>query len=170
MNLNNFTLKSQEAIQQAQQIAMTDEHQSIENGHILKGILAVDETVTPFLLKKLNVNTTIFSKALDKIVESYPKVSGGGQQYLSNSATQAVNKAQNFMKEFGDEYVSIEHLLLGILVSKDSVAQLMKDNGITEKDLKSAIKELRKGERVTSASQEETYNALKKYAINFNEQ
>ncbi len=169
MNLNNFTLKSQEAIQQAQQFAMANDQQAIELGHILKGILAVDETVTPFLLKKLNVNTSIFSKALDKIAESYPKVSGGNP-YLSNTAAQALAKANNFLKEFGDEYVSIEHLLLGILSVKDSVSQLMKDNGINEKDLKSAIKELRKGERVTSASQEETYNALKKYAINFNEQ
>lgn len=170
MNLNNFTLKSQEAVQQAQQFALGGEHQSIECGHILQGILSVDETVTPFLLKKLNVNTGIFSKALDKIVLSYPKVSGGGQQYLSQTANQSIVKAQNYAKEFSDEYVSIEHLLLGILSVKDSVSQLMKDNGITEKDLKSAIKELRKGERVTSTSQEETYNALKKYAINFNEQ
>src|ERR1035437_1795969 len=171
MNLEKFTLKSQEAIQQAQQIAMTNEHQAIENGHILKGILSVDESVTPFLLKKLNVNVGIFTKALDKIIESYPKVSGGnGQQHLSNPATQAVSKAQTYMKEFSDEYVSIELLLLGILSAKDSVSQMMKDSGITEKDLKSAIKELRKGERVTSHSQEETYNALKKYAINFNEQ
>ncbi len=171
MNLEKFTLKSQEAIQQAQQIAMTNEHQAIENGHILKGILSVDESVTPFLLKKMNVNVVIFTKALDKIIESYPKVSGGnGQQHLSNPATQAVSKAQTYMKEFSDEYVSIELLLLGILSAKDSVSQMMKDSGITEKDLKAAIKELRKGENVTSHSQEETYNALKKFAINFNEQ
>ena len=114
MNLNNFTLKSQEAIQQAQQLALGKEHQSIENGHILKGILDSDDSVTPFLLKKLNVNISIFIKALEKIVESYPKVSGGGQ-YLSQTANQSIAKAQNFAKEFKDEYVSIEHLLLGIL-------------------------------------------------------
>ncbi|MBI4947577.1 MAG: ATP-dependent chaperone ClpB [Bacteroidetes bacterium] len=171
MNLEKFTLKSQEAIQQAQQIAMSNEHQAIENGHILKGILSVDESVTPFLLKKLNINTNIFTKALDKIIESYPKVSGGNsQQHLSHSANQTVSKAESYMKEFSDEYVSIELLLLGIISAKDSVSQMMKDIGITEKDLKAAIKELRKGERVTSNSQEETYNALKKYAINFNEQ
>ncbi|MFI5164292.1 MAG: ATP-dependent chaperone ClpB, partial [Bacteroidia bacterium] len=169
MNLEKFTLKSQESIQQAQQLALGKENQSIENGHILKGILDSDDSVTPFLLKKLNVNISIFTKTLDKIVESYPKVSGGGQ-YLSQTANQAIAKAQNFAKEFNDEYVSIEHLLLGILSVKDPVSQMMKDSGITEKDLKASIKELRKGEKVTSHSQEETYNALKKYAINFNEQ
>ncbi|TAL61772.1 MAG: AAA family ATPase, partial [Bacteroidetes bacterium] len=169
MNLNNFTLKSQESIQQAQQLALRGEHQSIENGHILKGILDSDDSVTPFLLKKLNVNVQIFIKTLDRIVESYPKVSGGGQN-LSSTANQALAKAQNYMKEFSDEYVSIEHLLLGILSVKDSTSQMMKDIGITEKDLKTAIKELRKGEKVTSSSQEETYNSLKKYANNLNEQ
>jgi len=168
MNLTNLTIKSQEAVQQAQQIATLNEQQAIENGHILKGILEVDENVTPFLLKKLNVNTGIFTKALDKIVESYPKVSGGNQ-YLSNSANQALTKASAYLKEFGDEYVSIEHLLLGILSAKDSAAQLLKDNGVNEKELKLAIRELRKGSKVTSASAEETYNSLNKYAINLNE-
>jgi ATP-dependent Clp protease ATP-binding subunit ClpB len=167
MNLNNFTIKSQEAVQQAQQIALTNGQQAIENGHILKGIMAVDENVTPFILKKLNVNTAMFNKALDKIVESYPKVSGANQ-YLSQPATLALTKANNYLKDFNDEYVSIEHLLLGILASKDTISQLMKDNGITEKDLKAAITDLRKGSRVTSHSQEETYNALSKYAINLN--
>ncbi len=169
MNLNNFTLKSQEAIQQAQQIAMTKGHQAIETGHILKGILEVDENVTPFLLKKLNVNTGMFTQVADRILDSYPKVTGGGQ-HLSNAANQALVKAVNSLKDFKDEFVSIEHLLLGLLESGDQVAQLMKDNGINAKDLKAAIRELRKGGRVTSASQEETYNALSKYAINLNAQ
>jgi ATP-dependent Clp protease ATP-binding subunit ClpB len=170
MNLNNFTLKSQEAIQQAQQLATAQNNQAIETGHILKGILEVDENVTPFLLKKLNVNTNLFSQVVDRITESYPKVSGGNSQYLSNTANQALLKAVNHLKEFGDEFVSIEHLLLGLLDTGDQVAQLMKDNGITSKDLKSAIRELRKGSTVTSASAEETYNALNKYAINLNAQ
>jgi ATP-dependent Clp protease ATP-binding subunit ClpB len=169
MNLNNFTIKSQEAVQQAMQIATINSQQAIENGHLLKGILAVDENVTPFILKKLNVNAPMFIKVIDKIVEGYPKVSGG-QPYLSNAANQAVAKATNYLKEFGDEFVSIEHLLLGILASKDTISQLMKDNGVTEKDLKAAISELRKGAKVTSQSAEETYNALNKYAINLNEQ
>ena len=169
MNFNNFTIKSQEAVQQAIQIATINAQQAIENGHLLKGILSVDENVTPFILKKLNVNTGMFEKALDKIVESYPKVSGG-QPYLSNAANQAVAKASGYLKEFGDEFVSIEHLLLGILASKDSISQLLKDNGVTEKDLKAAITELRKGSKVTSQTAEETYNALNKYAINLNDQ
>ena len=169
MNLNNFTIKSQEAVQQAVQIATVNGQQAIENGHILKGILEVDENVTPFILKKLNVNTQIFGKALDKIVEGYPKVSGG-QPYLSNSANQAVAKASTYLKEFGDEYVSIEHLLLAILSTKDTISQLLKDNGVTEKDLKAAIAELRKGSKVTSQTAEDTYNSLNKYAINLNEQ
>lgn len=170
MNLNNFTLKSQEAIQQAQQYATSQNNQAIETGHILKGILAVDENVTPFLLKKLNVNTALFSQVVDRINDSYPKVTGGNTQYLSNTANQALVKAVSHLKEFNDEFVSIEHLLLGLLDTNDQVSQLMKDNGITSKDLKAAIRELRKGATVTSASAEETYNALNKYAINLNAQ
>ncbi|MES2139081.1 MAG: ATP-dependent chaperone ClpB [Bacteroidota bacterium] len=169
MNLNNFTIKSQEAVQQAMQIATVNGQQAIENGHILKGILEVDENVTPFLLKKLNVNTQMFSLALDKIVEGYPKVSGG-QPFLSNHANQAISKASAYLKEFGDEYVSIEHLLLAILSTKDTISQLLKDNGVNEKDLKTAIAELRKGAKVTSQTAEDTYNTLNKFAINLNEQ
>jgi ATP-dependent Clp protease ATP-binding subunit ClpB len=169
MNLNNFTLKSQEAIQQAQQMAVGNGNPAIEPGHILKGILEVDQNVTPFLFKKLNINIPIFRQALDKIVERYPKISDSNTgQYLSNEAQQALAKAANFIKEFKDEYVSIEHLLLGILNTKDTVSQLMKDSGITENDLKKAIQELRKGSTVTSSGQEETYNALNKYAIDLN--
>lgn len=169
MNLNNFTIKSQEAIQQAMQIATVTGNQAIENGHILKAILEVDENVTPFILKKLGVNQSVFSKTVDAIVNSYPKVSGG-QPYLSNAANQTVSKATNYLKEFKDEYVSIEHLLLGILASGDAVAQLMKDNGIKEKELNAAITELRKGSTVTSQSADENYNALNKYAVNLNTQ
>jgi ATP-dependent Clp protease ATP-binding subunit ClpB len=169
MNLNNFTLKSQEAIQNAQQVAMTEGHQAIETGHVLKGILAVDENVTPYLLKKMNINANLFSQLTDRIVQSYPKVSGGGQ-YLSQNANKTVVKAIALLKEFNDEFVSLEHLLLALLDTGDQVSQMMKDQGITAKDLKAAIKEIRKGDRVTSASQEETYNALNKYAINLNDQ
>ncbi len=169
MNINNFTIKSQEAVQQAIQIATVNGQQYIENGHLLKGILEVDENVTPFILKKLNVNTPLFTKALDKIVEGYPKVSGA-QPYLSNTANQAIAKASTYLKEFGDEYVSIEHLLLAMLSTKDTISQLLKDNGVNEKDLKAAINELRKGAKVTSQTAEDTYNALNKYAVNLNEQ
>jgi len=169
MNFNNFTIKSQEAIQQAVTIATMNGQQAVENGHILKSILQVDDSVTPFILKKLGINEQVFSKTLDSIVNSYPKVSGG-QPYLSNSANQTVAKANSYLQEFKDEFVSIEHLLLGVLASGDGVSKMMKDLGVTEKDLKSVITELRKGERVTSQSQEETYNSLNKYAINLNEQ
>ena len=169
MNFNNFTIKSQEAVQQAVTLATINGQQAIENGHILKSILQVDESVTPFILKKLGINEQVFSKTLDSMVNSYPKVSGG-QPYLSNSANQTIAKANSYLQEFKDEFVSIEHLLLGILAGNDAVAQMMKDLGITEKDLKAVITELRKGERVTSQSQEETYNSLNKFAINLNEQ
>lgn len=169
MNLNNFTIKSQEAIQQAVTLATMNGNQSIENGHILKSIMEVDENVLPFILKKLGIKPDVFEKTLDSILKSYPKVQGG-QPYLSSAANQTIAKANTYLKEFKDEFVSIEHLLLGILGSGDSVAGMMKDVGISEKDLKAAIKELRKGASVTSQTQEDTYNALNKYAINLNAQ
>jgi len=169
MNLNNLTIKSQEAVQQAQQVAMESGHQALDAGHLLKGILLVDENVAPFILKKLQVNLEIFKKTLDKIIESYPKVSGG-DVYLGKTANETLVKANTLLKEFGDEYVSIEHLLLAILKVKSDVSQLMKDNGVNAKDMVAAIKELRKGSKVTSQGAEETYNALGKYAVNLNEQ
>ncbi len=169
MNLNNYTIKSQETIQQALQLATVNGNQAIETGHILKAILEVDENVTPFILKKLNINQVTFTKLVESVLNSYPKVSGG-QPYVSNAANQALAKASTFLKEYKDEYVSIEHLLLGLLNAGDSVSNLMKDAGIKEKDLKAAITELRKGERVTSQSQEETYNSLNKFAVNLNQQ
>ena len=168
MNLNNLTIKSQEALQQAQQIAQSFGHQQIENEHIFKGILEVDENVTPFILKKLNVNVDLFKKVLDSTLQSFPKVTGGEIQF-SRDASYMLNEAIAIAKKMNDEYVSIEHLILAIFKSKSKVAQILKDQGVTEKGLESAIEELRKGERVTSASAEETYNALNKYAKNLNE-
>ncbi len=168
MNLNKFTIKSQEAVQKAQEIAGSNNNQAIESIHLLKGILLADENVIPFLLKKLNVNYPVFSKAVDKIIESLPKVSGGNQ-YLSNEAADVLNKAQGYLKEFGDEFASIEHILLSILEVKSSASQLLKDNGITKKDLITAIKDLRKGSTVNSQSAEDQYNALNRYARNLND-
>ena len=168
MNFDNFTIKSQEAVQKATEIAMARQNQSIEPSHILKGMLTVDENVIPYLLKKLNVNLDIFSSALDKIIESFPRVSGG-QQYLSNDSTQALQKATSISQEFKDEFVSIEHLLLGILSVNDSTSRLLKDSGVTEKELNAAIRQLRKGSMVTSQTSEETYNSLNKYARNLND-
>ncbi|MEO1623967.1 MAG: Clp protease N-terminal domain-containing protein, partial [Bacteroidota bacterium] len=168
MNFNNFTIKSQEAFQRAQQIAMGNGQQAIELGHLLKGLLEVDENVAPYVIKKLGVNFEMVKKALDGIVRSYAKVNGSGQQYLSRSVTEVIQKSSTFLKEFGDEFVSVEHLLLAILSVKDSVSQMLKDSGISEKGLKSAIQELRKGRKVTSNSVENQYNALSKYAQNLN--
>lgn len=169
MNLNNYTIKSQEAIQQAVQLATIGGQQAIETGHILKGILEVDENVTPYILKKLNVNPASFEKMVDSVIKSYPKVTGG-QPYLSTAANQALAKAVGSLKEYKDEFVSIEHLLLGLINAGDSISNMMKDAGLKEKEIKAAITELRKGERVTSQSAEETYNSLSKYAVNLNAQ
>ncbi|MEO5776928.1 MAG: ATP-dependent chaperone ClpB [Flavobacterium sp.] len=168
MNINNLTIKSQEALQQAQQIAQGFGQQQLENEHIFKGILEVDENVTPFILKKLNVNVDLFKKILDTTIQSFPKVSGS-EIMLSRDANTMLNEANIIAKKMNDEYVSIEHLILAIFKSKSKVAHILKDQGVTEKGLESAIAEIRKGERVTSASAEETYNALNKYAKNLNE-
>ncbi|MFZ4399019.1 MAG: ATP-dependent chaperone ClpB [Bacteroidales bacterium] len=167
MNFNNFTIKSQEAVQKAMEIAISQQNQAIENVHILKGMMNVDETLVPFLLKKLNVNIPIFIQTLDKIIESLPK-SSWLTPYLTENVNQSLINANNYLKEFGDEFISIEHLLLGILSNKDTAAKLLKDNGVNEKDLKIAIKELRKGSTVNSQNAEESYNALNKFARNLN--
>ncbi|MFO0322301.1 MAG: ATP-dependent chaperone ClpB [Bacteroidota bacterium] len=169
MNFDNYTIQSQEAIQQAVQIATGNENQAIENGHILKAILEVDKNVIPFIFKKIGINPSNFLKAVEAVVNSYPKVNGA-QPYLSKNANLTIAKATSYLKEFKDEFITIEHLLLGVLSSNDSISQLLKDNGMTEKNLKATIIELRKGATVTSQSQEETYNALNKYAINLNTQ
>jgi len=168
MNFNNYTIKSQEAIQQAQQIAQGFGHQQIENEHIFKGILNVDENVLPFILKKLNVNNNILNQILDAALERFSKVTGGDIM-LSHEAGKTVNEASIIAKKMNDDFVSIEHLILAIFKSKSKIAQVLKDQSVTEKALKSAIDELRKGNRVTSQSQEETYNALNKYAKNLNQ-
>jgi ATP-dependent Clp protease ATP-binding subunit ClpB len=168
MNFNNFTIKSQEAVQKATEIAAAKQHQAIETSHLLKGMLMVDENVVPYLLKKLNVNLEIFTKALDHILDSYPKVSGG-DQFLSGDANKALQKATALAQEFKDEFVSIEHLLLGILSVNDATSRLLKDSGVNEKELRAAIRQLRKGSVVNSQTAEETYNSLNKYARNLNE-
>ncbi|WP_418638970.1 ATP-dependent chaperone ClpB [Winogradskyella sp.] len=168
MNFNNYTIKSQEAIQQAQQLAQGFGHQQIENEHIFKALFNVDENVLPFLLKKLNVNIPMLQQILDKDLESFPKVSGGDIM-LSREASKALNEASIIAKKMNDDYVSIEHLVLAIFKSKSKIAQILKDQGVTEKGLNTAIEELRKGDRVTSQSQEETYNSLSKYAKNLNQ-
>ncbi len=167
MNFNEYTVKSQEAVQKAQQIAQGYNHPQIEVTHVLKGILEVDENVLPFLLKKLNVNTNVFKQTIDSMLESFPKVSNS-EIRLSNEAGKMLNNAMNIAKKMKDEYVSLEHLILAIFDSKDQAGQVLKDNGITKKDLQTAIENLRQGNRVTSQSAEETYQSLDKFALNLN--
>ncbi len=168
MNFNQFTIKAQEAVQKALEIASGYQNQAIEPVHLLKGILTIDEQVIPYLLKKLNVNTQIINTTLDKILESNPKVAGGSP-YLSQDSNNALLNATSCLKEHGDEYVTLELLLLGILKGNETASKLLKDNGITEKDLKAAIQEMRKGSQAKSATSEETYNALNKFARNLND-
>lgn len=168
MNFNQFTIKSQEAVQKAQQLATEKGQQAIETGHLLKGLLEVDENVLPYLFKKLSINIKSLEQALDRMVDAYGKVSGG-QIYLSNDTQQVLNKAVSLMSKMGDEFVSIEHIALALLSANDQVSRLLKDSGITEQDLKYAISELRKGQKVTSPTSEDTYNALNKYSRNLNE-
>ncbi len=168
MNLNNFTIKSQEAIQQAFVIAQAKNQQAVEPAHILRGVLHSAENVTDFLLKKLGVNTGIFTQTLDKIIESYPKVTGG-EQYLSSNANQVLQKALGLAQEMGDQYVSVEHILLALLEVKDNISRLLKDSGVTKKELKAAVEELRKGSKVDSQTAEDKFNSLNRFAINLNE-
>ncbi len=168
MNFNNYTIKAQEAIQKASEIAMGNQQQAIEPVHILKALLTVDENVVAHLLKKLNANINYISSEVDKQIEALPKVSGSNV-YLSNTTSSVLQKAQSYLKEFNDEFVSIEHILLGLLSANDKTSTLLKDQGVNEKDLKLAIKELRGNSRVTDQNAEATYNALGKYARNLNE-
>ena len=141
MNFNTYTIKSQEAIQAALQLASTKSNPNIETAHLLLGIFEVDEHVISFLFKKLNANVSHVQKAIEKITDGFPKTSGGSQPQLSNAAHQALTKAQNYLKEFNDEYVTIEHLVLALASGSDVVAQLLKDAGLNEKELKKVIKE-----------------------------
>ena len=167
MNVNNFTIKSQEALQQAQLIAQERGHQQVENEHLFKGISQVDEHVLPFLLKKLGLNEGLILQILDKELERFPQVSGGDMMFAQEAA-KTVNQAAIEAKKMEDEFVAIEHLILAIFKSKSKIAQVLKDQGITTKALNAAIKELRKGAKVSSQSAEETYNSLEKYSRNLN--
>jgi ATP-dependent Clp protease ATP-binding subunit ClpB len=167
MNFNNYTTKSQETIHLAQQIAQGFGHNQIENEHIFKALTQIDENVLPFLLKKLDINIIVLEQILEKQLESFPKVSGA-ELLISREANKTLTEAAIIAKNMKDDYVAIEHLILAIFKSKSSISQVLKDQGATEKYLKAAIEELRKGERVTSQNQEETYNSLNKYANNLN--
>ncbi len=169
MDFNKFTTKSQQAISEARQIAVDNKNQQIENGHLLKGGFLVDENIFPHIFKKIGVNLSVFNQALEGIISSYPKVTGGEAQ-LSRNAQLSLDKSLSIAKKMNDDFVSLEHILYGILESSGNTTQLLKDHGVNKKDLDIIIADLRKGERVTSQSQEETYNSLSKYAINLNQQ
>ncbi|MEO5911440.1 MAG: AAA family ATPase, partial [Pelobium sp.] len=168
MNFNNFTIKAQEAVQKASEITSGFQQQAIENAHILKALLSVDENVVGYILKKLNVNINHLNQSLDEQINAFPKVSGSNV-YFSNAANSTLQKAQSYLKEFKDEFVSVEHILLGILAAGDKTAGLLKDQGVNEKDLKKAISALRGDAKVTDQNAEATYQALNKYARNLNE-
>jgi ATP-dependent Clp protease ATP-binding subunit ClpB len=168
MNFNNFTIKSQEAIQHAFQVAQGNNQQAIEPGHLLKGLISEAESVVMFLFKKLGVNTNILMMALDKVVESYPKVTGG-EQYLSNTMNRTMQKSLALAQEMGDQFVSVEHILLALLDAGDAVSQMLKDSGVQKEPLRKAIEELRKGSKVDSQTAEDRFNSLSRFAVNLNE-
>ena len=168
MNFNNYTIKSQEAIQKATDIATGYGHQVIETGHLLKAILQSDENLISFLFQKTDSVKGNLDLQLDEILKKYSKVSGG-QPYLSNESAKALQNAETYLKEFKDEFIAIEHILLGILKGNDKVAQTLKDLGIKEKGLIAGIKELRKGEKVTDQNAEAKYLSLDRYSKNLNE-
>ena len=166
--MNNYTIKSQEAVQSAVQLAQEKGQQAIETGHLLRGVIEKGENITNFIFNKLGVNSRNVLAALDRIVDGYPKVSGGSP-YLSDEANKVLEKATKLAGEMGDQYVSLEHILLGLLSVKDPVSGMLKDAGMTEKETRAAIDELRKGSKVNSQSAEDNYDALGRYAINLNE-
>ena len=168
MNFNNFTIKAQEAVQQAVQLVSKNNQQAIEPEHLLKAVILTGESVTNFLFQKLGVNISNLNQVLDRQIESLPKVSGG-EPYLSNDANKVLQKAIDYSSKMGDQYVSLEPIILALFTENSTASRIMKDAGMTEKELRLAIEELRKGNKVTSQSAEDTYEALSKYAINLNE-
>ena len=169
MNLNNFTIKGRDTLNQAAQITASYGQQAIETGHILKAVQQIAENVSQFIFNKLGINVQTMNMALDKVVESYPKVSGG-QPFLSNASNTTVQKAIKLASDMGDQYVSVEHILMGLLETGDAVTRLMTDAGLNKKELKAAIEELRKGAKVDSESAEDKFNALGRFAVNLVEQ
>ena len=168
MNFNNFTIKAQEAVQQAVQITAGNNQQSVETAHLMKGLLSEAENVTAFLLQKTGVNTGFFNKELDRIIGGFPKVTGG-EPFLSTGANATVQKAISLSQKMGDKFVSVEHLLLALLETGDVVSKLMKEQGVDRKGLEEAIRELRKGSKVESQTAEDTFNSLNRFAVNLND-
>lgn len=169
MTYDNFTIKAQEAIIKGQELARNHDQQQVDTAHILRGMSEVDDQVMSFLCQKMDLGLTNLNSKLDELIQKYPRVEGSDKQYLTNDSNAALKKAKDLLKEYSDEYISLELIFLGILKGKDKTAQLLKDLGASEKTLKAAIQELRKGRKVDSQHADGEYNALKKYAINLNE-
>ncbi|MCB9265625.1 MAG: type VI secretion system ATPase TssH, partial [Lewinellaceae bacterium] len=169
MTYDNFTIKAQESILQAQRIAAGLGQQQVDTVHLIRGIMEIEEHVASFLLSKMDINTATLKLRLNEAIREYPKVEGTEKQFLTKEANQSLARAKKLLPEFGDEYISIELILLGILTGKDKGGQILKELGATEAGLRAAIEELRKGRKVTDQSAEESYNALNKFAINLNE-
>ena len=168
MNYTNFTIKSQEALQHAFEIAQGKQQQAVEPGHVLKGVIHIAENVSGFLLRKLGVNVPVFQQAIDRVVDSYPKVTGG-EPYLAPNTSKALQKAVDIAQKMGDQFVSVEHILLALLENGDTISSLMKDSGISRKELELAVADLRKGAKVDSQTAEDQFNSLNRFAINLNE-
>ncbi len=168
MDLSKFTIKAQKAVQAAQSLAMEHQHQAIKTAHLLKGVQTADENILSFFLKKAAINEEVFNASLEAILKSIPKVEGA-QQYLDQAANQALLKAMNVAKGLKDEYITLEHLIFGLQAGSDDVAKMMKDSGLNKEVLEASLKDLRKGNKANSASAEEQYNALDKYAKNLNQ-
>ena len=166
MTYDNYTIKAQEAILKSQQLAGHLDQQGVDTVHLIKGIIETDEKLAEFLLQKMEINVAVLIRKLNKALENYPKVSGVGKQFLTNDSNQALSRAKKQMKVFEDQFISLELILVGIVTGKDKAAKILKDLGASEKALKAAINDLRKGRKVTEQSAEESYNALNKYAIN----
>jgi len=168
MNFNNFTIKAQEAVQKAQEIAAGHQHQALENAHLLKGMLLSDDNILPHILHKFGIRSNVLTAALDKIIDTYPRVSGG-EQYLSRDTVNSIQKAGTYLTGFHDQYISVEHLLLGIMAGSDGTARLMKEQGMNEKDLQEVIRDVRQGSKVDSQTADESFNAMSRFAKNLNE-
>ena len=169
MTLDNFTIKAQDAIIKAQQLAADNSQQTVDTSHVLKGLIETDPSVINYLVNKSSADLNKIKADNEKLINLIPKVQGGDKQFLSNDANACISKARTAMKEFGDEFISLELILLGILQGSDKTSRLLKDAGITDAGLKSAIAELRKGSKIDSQSSDSTYNSLNKFALNLNE-
>ena len=169
MNFNNFTIKSQEVVQKAVELCRSNNNQAIEPAHLLKAIIDEGESVVKFIFQKLGANINMVQTEVDRDINALPKVTGGNEPYLSRESNEALQKAIDYSKKQGDEYVTVETMLMGLYLTTNNASRILKNAGLTEKELAAAIAELRKGKKATDQGAEDTYQALSKYSINLNE-